>query len=168
VQVAGSWRAFSAAVMIAAALPQCSEASTNEPEPRPCQKQTGYTFECYTLEQLGQIADAATRDGGRGPVDAGVESGAAGAAAAAADAGATAAGPLLLSCPSPDGDTYPPLSGLRSAVFSMARPPAVPKSLSRESVATIKRSRSARGFEDWQTAWAVDIGRVARPAPLAA
>ena len=102
-QVAGSWRAFSAAVMIAAALPQC----TNDPEPvpGPCRKQTGYTFQCYTLEELRQIADAATGDSGPAPVDAGVESDAAGAA------GATATGPLLLSCPPPDGDTYPPLSG---------------------------------------------------------
>jgi hypothetical protein len=100
--VAGSWRAFSAAVMIAAALPQCLEASTNDPEPvtGPCQKQTSYTFECYTLDELQQIADAAARDSGRAPVDAGA-------------AGATATGPLLLSCPSPDGDTYPPLSGFR-------------------------------------------------------
>jgi hypothetical protein len=107
-QGAGCWHAFGAAVMIAAALPQCSGSSSNEPEPLPCQKETGYWFECYTLDQLDQIADAAIRDGGRGPVDAGVQSGAAGADGAS---GATAMGPLLLGCPSPDGDTYPPLSG---------------------------------------------------------
>jgi hypothetical protein len=74
----------------------------------PGAQQTTLAFDCYTLAELQQIAEAAARDGGRAQGDAAAESDAAGAGG---DAGASATGPLLLSCPWPDGNIYPPLSG---------------------------------------------------------
>jgi hypothetical protein len=108
-QLGRRWRAFGVAAVVAAALPQCSDAASRDHEPptATCEQQTSYTFECYTLAELQQIAETAARAGGRAQADAGAESGAAGAGGNAA----TATGPFLLSCPWPDGDIYPPLSG---------------------------------------------------------